>query len=169
MTNLKNILLLGTLSLGVAAAQAVPNPAQYIKLTASTSLVTTTTEGGKSVEKLSNAEGKGVLPGNVLELGQKAANVSKYNVNKIQLNMTIPAAVAYQSQKCDSASAMTQFSVDGKTFANPLTKTVTVTENGKTVTKEVNVEPSEYKFVRWTLPTIKAGETVNCAVRVKVK
>ena len=169
MTKLKPILLLGTLSLGVAAAQGAANTAQYIKLTASTSLVTTSTEGGKTTEKLTDASNKGVLPGNVLELAQKAENVSKLNVNRIQLNMPVPASVAFQSQKCTAANASALFSVDGKTYANPLKKTVTVTENGKTVTKEVTVEPSEYKFVRWTLPSIKAGETVNCAIRAKVK
>ncbi len=165
MTNLKNILLVGIFGLGIASAQAPLNPANYIKLTASTSLVTVV----NGTEKLSDAGSKGVVPGNVLELNQKAENFSKMNVNRVQLNMPVPTALAFQSQKCDLAGAEALYSLDGKTYANPLKKTVTVTENGKAVTKEVTVEPSEYKFVRWTLPTIKAGTTVNCAMRGKVK
>lgn len=165
MTNLKTALLLSLAALGVASAQ---NAASPIKLTGFTMLVTPASADGKTEEKLSDVAGKGVNPGNVLELGQKIENTSKMNVNNVRLNMPLSAAVAYTSQKC-STSATAAFSIDGKTYANPLKKTVTVTENGKSVTKEVNVEPSEYKFVRWTLPTIKSGEVVNCAVRAKVK
>lgn len=168
MTNLKTILLLGFSALGMAFAQT-PNAASPIQLTAFTMLVTPASADGKTPENLSDAAGKGVNPGSTLEMGQKIENVSKLNVNNVRLNMPLASAVAYQSQKCSVAGTTVAFSLDGKTYANPLKKTVTVTENGKSVTKEVNVEPSEYKFVRWTLPTIKPGDTVNCAVRAKVK
>jgi hypothetical protein len=48
-------------------------------------------------------------------------------------------------------------------------KTVTVTENGRQVQKQVEAKPSEYRGVRWQIPTLKAGETGRCAVRATVR
>ncbi len=62
------------------------------------------------------------------------------------------------------------FSIDrGKTFAAKPTKTVTVTENGKAVQRVVPASPSDYTNVRWELPELGAGQTVNCNLRVRVK
>lgn len=179
MTKLKTALLLGIASLGLASGQ------NSAKVTSSTFLVTQTTENGKSVEKLVDA-GKGVLPNNILQMNQKLDNLSGQKLTGVRLTMPIPSAVAYQSQQCNITGVKAQFSadahaVDSKTQkitnvstrkyadAAALKKTVTVKENGKDVTKEVTVSPADFTAVRWQLPDLAAGQSVECFVRVKVK
>lgn len=177
MTKLKIALLLGTSAFGFAAAQ---NPA---KVTASTFVVSQVTENGKTVEKLLDAS-KGVLPNTILEMQQKIDNLSGKRLTGVRLSMPIPSAVTFLSEKCDTAGTKSQFSVDAheidpktkninmvsKKFGDaPLKKTVTVKENGKDVTKEVNATPADYTAVRWQLPDLNASQSVTCSVRVKVK
>ena len=63
------------------------------------------------------------------------------------------------------------FSRDGgKTFGQaPLKKLVTVTEDGKTVQREVVVPPAEYTAVRWVVSALKPDTTLKLGFRVKVK
>ncbi|WP_155297783.1 hypothetical protein [Deinococcus kurensis] len=151
----------------LAAAPTTPSP---VKLTASTSVVTKTTKDGKTTETLTDASRVGVVPGTVLELAQTFQNVSAQNLSGLKLNLPLDKAVTFQSASCTVAGVTTLYSVDGKTFAQaPLMKTVTVTENGKQVQKQVEVRPSEYRSVRWELATLKAGTTGRCAVRAVVR
>ncbi|MDO4245750.1 MAG: hypothetical protein Q4C89_06990 [Deinococcus sp.] len=149
-------------------AQTKPSP---IKLTAYTYTVGTTTDAsGKKVERLADAAGKGALPGSLLQMTQKVQNVSTGSVRGLRLNMRVDPATTYQTSNCDVARVNTLFSADGgKTFAAKPTKTVTVTENGKSVQKTVPALPSEYTNLRWELPDMNAGQTFNCNLRVKVK
>lgn len=141
---------------------------QYLKLAASTEKVTTVTVNGKATEKLVDAAGT-TLPGDTLQLTQQVRNISQVNVRSVTLNMPVPAAATFQSARC-SAEGRTLFSVDGKAFGPaPLKKTVTVTENGKSVTRQVDVKPSEYRAVRWQLPDLAAGKTNTCFIRVQVR
>lgn len=147
---------------------AAPAATSYLKLAASTEKVTTVTVNGKATEKLVDAAGK-TLPGDTLQLTQQARNVSQVNLRGVTLNMPVPAAATFQAARC-SAEGRTLFSVDGKTFGPaPLKKTVTVIENGKSVTRQVEVKPSEYRAVRWQLPDLAAGKTNTCIIRVQVK
>ena len=155
-----------TSATGQTAAPAATT--QYLKLAASTEKVTIVTVNGKATEKLVDAAGT-TLPGDTLQLTQQVRNISQVNVRSVTLNMPVPAAATFQSARC-SAEGRTLFSVDGKTFGPaPLKKTVTVTENGKSVTRQVDVKPSEYRAVRWQLPDLAAGKTNTCFIRVQVR
>ena len=163
-------LTLLTLTSTALAAQAVPAKTSPIKLSAATYSVTQVTENGKTTERLSDAAGKGALPGSLLQMSQKVQNVSTRNVQGLRLNMRVDPATTYQTSNCDAARTNTLFSIDrGKTFAAKPTKTVTVTENGKAVQRVVPASPSDYTNVRWELPELGAGQTVNCNLRVRVK
>lgn len=176
---MKTQLTLAVLALTAFSAQAATTqaaqPAQTkptpIKLTAYTYLVGETTDAsGKKVERLSDAAGKGTLPGNLLQMTQKVQNVSTSRVRGLRLNMRVDPATVYQTSNCDVARVNTLFSADGgKTFAAKPNKTVTVTENGKSVQKTVPALPSDYTNLRWELPDMNAGQTFNCNLRVRVK
>lgn len=183
MKNLKMTLLLGTaatLLTGMAAAQS-PAPA---KVTAATYKVEQVTENGKTVEKLVDAS-KGVLPTNILQFSQKLDNLSGKPLTGVRLALPIPGAVTYLSQQCNVGGVQATYSLDKnvvdpktgsitnintrKYGAAPLMKTVTVKENGVDVKKEVQAGPADYTAVRWNLPNLTAGQSVECSVRVKVK
>jgi hypothetical protein len=151
---------------------AVPALAQNspLKLTASTLLVTEVKEDGQTVEKLTDTANRGVTPGSLLQLQQRAENVSTSTVRGLKLSMAVPAATAFIGQQCNVPDVKALFSIDGKSFAaEPLKKFVTVTENGKDVKKEVTVNPSEYTHVRWQLPDLKVGQSAVCFIRTRVK
>ena len=151
----------------LAAAPTAPSP---LKLTASTSVVTKTTKDGKTTETLTDASRVGVVPGTILDLAQTFQNVSARDLGGLKLSMPVDKAVIFQSAGCTVAGVTTLYSVDGKTFGPaPLKKTVTVTENGRQVQKQVEVKPSEYRAVRWEIPTLKAGASGRCAVRATVR
>ncbi|PTA69290.1 hypothetical protein [Deinococcus arcticus] len=154
--------------LSLAAAQAVPSP---LKLTASTSVVTQTTQNGKTVETLTDASKTAVVPGTLLDMAQTWQSVTRSDLRNMSLNMRVDPATTFRSAACNVSGVTTLFSADGgKTFGPaPLKKTVTVTENGRQVQRQVEVKPSEYTNVRWQLPLIKAGSEGRCALRVVVK
>lgn len=179
MTKLKIALLTGAAALGMASAQ------NTAKVTASTFLVTQVTENGKSVEKLVDA-GKGVLPNNILQMNQRLDNLSGQKLTGVRLTMPIPGAVTYLSQQCSIGGTKAQFSIDPHVYdpktksitnigtrkyadAAALVKTVTVKENGADVKKEVPATGADYTAVRWQLPDLAAGQSVDCFIRVKVK
>ena len=153
------------LLVGTALAQS----ASPLKLTLSQALVQTTTQDGKTIEKLA-PDPKSVLPGAVLEQAVTATNTLGKIMANVTVNLPVPAGTVYLSSlKADSTIKML-FSIDqGKTFAAaPLKKTVTVTENGKAVQKEVEVLPAEYTNVRWVLGELAAGDSLKLGFRVKV-
>lgn len=184
MTNLKLSLIAGLAALGTAAAQTpapAPAAASYLKITASTSLVTVAVVDGKTTEKLTPAAT--ALPGQTLELRQNVVNVSTFKIGQIKLNQVVPAATLYQSNSCDVPGVKALFSADPLTtdpktgatnlaalqFSERPTKSVTVKENGADVKRTVAATPADYTAVRWSLPDLMASKTVNCSVRVKVR
>ena len=44
-----------------------------------------------------------------------------------------------------------------------------MTENGKSVQKEVEVKPSEYTAVRWIVSEVSPGATLKLGYRIQVK
>ena len=170
-TRLTLLSLLGAAQMAAAQTPAAPaNAAQTspVRVTASTQLVTKVTVDGKATERLSDAGG--VQPGNLLQLNQKVDNVSSGVIRGLALSMNVDPATTFQTSGCSVAGVTTLFSADGRTFAAaPLKKTVTVTENGQSVKKEVVVPPSEYKALRWRLPDLAGGQSANCFVRASVR
>jgi len=158
-------ILLFALLIGTALAQA----SSPLRLVLSQALVQTTTQDGKTVESLA-PDPKSVLPGAVLEQAVTATNTLGKIMANVTVNLPVPAGTVYLSGLKSEGSVKTLFSIDkGKTFAAaPLKKTVTVTENGKAVQKEVEVKPAEYTNVRWVLGELAAGDSLKLGFRIKV-
>lgn len=166
--NYRTLLLL--LGLTATAAQAQGQKSSPVTLTLQQSLVTTVKDGGKEVERLV-PNPKEVLPGATLSQVITARNVSARSMNKVVVKLPIRKGTVYVGQeKLNTTSYPTEYSIDGgKTFsANPKRK-VTVTENGKQVTREVVAAPSEYNAVRWTIPTLQAKTERKVGIRVRVR
>lgn len=153
------------LLLGLALAQN----ASPLKLDLTLNLVKTVTENGKPVEKLTPA--KQNLPGDTLSQIITATNTGKTPLTNVRIPLNVPKNTVYLAPEKGMADVQAQYSIDGgKTYAPaPLKKTITVTENGKTVTKEVEVNPSEYQAVRWTVPRLAPGQSLKVGYRIRVK
>lgn len=169
MSTLTRFTLLGVVALGTLAGAAAPTPSP-LTLKAATLVVTQETRDGKKIEVLTDASKTQVVPGSVLSLRQTFRNVSKGALSSIALNMKVDPATTFQQATCTLGGVTTQYTTDGKTFAAaPLMKTVTVTENGRSVQKKVEVKPSEYTAVRWNIARLNAGQEGTCAIRATVK
>ena len=152
---------------GAAAAQQAASP---LKLVLSQFLVQTVTKDGKAQESLVEAP-KQAHPGELLEEQLQVSNIGKSALTSVRPSLPVPAGTLYVSQGGVPQGASTEFSFDGgKTFGvPPLKRKVTRVENGQSVTKEVVVSSTEYTNVRWTLPTLDAGQALKLSLRVKVK
>lgn len=155
-----------TLLLGGALAQA--NAPLTLDLVMN--LVKTVNVNGKSAEQLVPSP-KTVVPGDVLSQVVTVRNVSAKSISSLPVKLPVPKSTVYLAPEAGMNVARTEYSIDGgKTFATaPLKKTITVTENGKSVQKEVEVSPSEYTTVRWTVSEIAAGQSLKLGYRVQVK
>lgn len=80
----------------------------------------------------------------------------------------VPQHTTYAGKLELPKGATATFSLDGKTFSEKPMKTVTVVENGRTVTKQVPAPESEYRAVRVTLPEMKPGTPYTVAYDIKV-
>ncbi|GMA17076.1 hypothetical protein E5F05_03180 (plasmid) [Deinococcus metallilatus] len=149
---------------GFAAAQQAASP---LKLVLSQLLVQTVTKNGKTQEEFVPVSA--VHPGDVLQQSVKASNTGRQPLKNIALQLPVPANEVFM--KADESVYRAQYSIDGgKTYAAaPITRKITVTENGKTVTKEVVVQPSEYTNVRWVVPTLNPSDSVTLTARFKVR
>ena len=112
-----------------------------------------------------------ILPGQVLEQRLNATNVSTGTLARIRLQLPVTAGTGYLSQSGSSMNTITEFSFDhGGTYGlAPLKRKVTRLENGVNVIRDVAVSSIEYTNVRWTVPTLAAGEVINLALRVTVR
>lgn len=151
---------------GVAAA-ATTSP---VDLKLVMSLVRTVTVDGKVTEQLS-PNPKTVLPGNVVSQVVTVNNVTGKTLQNVPVTLPVPKNTQYLAPEAGQPSVRTEYSIDqGKTFAQaPLKKTVTVTENGRSVRKDVDVKPSEYTSVRWIIPELGANQTLKLGYRIQVK
>jgi hypothetical protein len=151
---------------GLATAQT----ASPLKIQLEQALVTTVKQDGKVVEQLV-ALPPAVRPGDVLQQTATVRNVGR-SAAGANVVVPVPNGTGYGGRPtAASARWKLVFSADGgKTFASePLKQTVTTTENGKTVTREVVVPPSRYTHVRWNVGSISPDETLKFNFRVQVK
>lgn len=168
------------LSLGVAPAVAQTNntaPATQqarqspVQLVLNDFLVTTLRGAdGKETERL-NPDASRVRPGDVIQYDLSAKNVGRTSLGNVRPSLPVPAGTVFVASSGGTAGATTEYSFDGgKTFGQaPLFKTVTVTENGRSVTKRVQVQPSEYTNVRWNIGTLTPNQTHKMTLRVRVR
>ncbi|GBF05981.1 hypothetical protein DAERI_060241 [Deinococcus aerius] len=153
------------------SAAALAQGASPLTLSLSQALVQAVTVAGKTTEKRIPDYVK-ARPGDVLAQTLTARNVSARPLTNVALRLPVPAGMVYLAPDGPMPEGVrTEYSVDGgKTFAPaPLKKKVTVTENGRAVTKEVEVQPNEYQAVRWTIAALPAGTGKTLGFRVQVK
>ncbi|WP_019011239.1 hypothetical protein [Deinococcus aquatilis] len=159
MNRLTTTLLITTLSMAAAAATP-PQPLLTIRQ------VLTSMVDGKTVERLVDV--KNAAPGSVLQsssvltIPETARDGARYTV-PVPLNTTFIAGSAKASR---SGVAITYaLKATGPFSAQPL-KTVTVTENGQSVTKTVPAPANEYRAVRYDFGTLKGAITISQRIRV---
>ncbi|GGR68918.1 hypothetical protein GCM10008959_33720 [Deinococcus seoulensis] len=164
--NIRIPIILSTLLIGTALAQN----ASPLSLDLSTALVRSVKVDGKVTEQLS-PNPRTVLPGDVISQIVTVRNTSKNPLASVPVTLPVPKATMYVAPEKGMNVALTEYSIDGgKTFAvAPLKKKITVTENGKSVIKEVEVKPSEYTTVRWTIREISANQALKFGYRAQVR
>lgn len=180
---MKKLLLIPALLLGLAApvtAQAQTQTTQTadqkqqapLELRLEDFIVTeVTSPEGKIVEKLI-PDASTVLPNQVIQYELTAENHLKQPLTGVKPTLAVPDSTIFVASSTNGAdNIVTEYSYDGgKTFGTaPLFKTVTVTENGKTVTKKVKVQPYEYTNVRWNLGKLKGDAQQKLILRVRVR
>lgn len=160
MNRLPTTLLLATLSVAAAATATAPKPVLTIQQ------VLTTMVDGKAVERL--VEVKNAAPGAVLQssstltLPDTARSGARYTV-PIPLNTTFIAG----SAKANRTGVTITYALKANgPFSVQPTKTVTVNENGQSVTKTVPAPANEYRAVRYDFGTLKGTITVSHRIRV---
>ena len=171
-------LFIGAVLLGsVAAAQAAQPaaPAQQaakptlVKVSLTQDQIKTATVDGKAVTTVVSSP-KSVLPGDILREEVTASNVSGKVVKNPAISVPVPKGTTFSGSATASTERWnTQYSVDGgKTYAATPQKTVTVTEGGKSVTKQVAAVPTDYTNVRWVINSMSPDETLKLSFQVKV-
>ncbi|MGY2892700.1 hypothetical protein [Deinococcus sp. UYEF24] len=153
--------LTGTMATAQTAAPAV-------KVTLTQDQIKTATVDGKAVDTVI-ASPKTVLPGDVLREEVTVVNVSGKPVKSPIISVPVPKGTVYAGSATPGNDRWnTLYSIDGKAYSATPMKTVTVTENGKSVTKQVAASASEYTNVRWLIGQLGADETLKLSFRVRV-
>ncbi len=150
---------------------ALAQNASPLVLTLGQSLIQIVQIDGKAAEKRT-PNYTSVRPGDLLAQTVTARNTSTRTLVNVAVKLPVPDGMVYAAPDGPVlAGVRSEYSIDGgKTYAPaPLKKKVTVTENGKAVTREVEVKPNEYDAVRWTIATLPAGTEKTLGFRVQVK
>ncbi len=162
------------LCLGMLLAFALAQPQDAVRLDLQAFRVLSVQDNGKVVEKFEVAAD--ARPGQIIEYRLEAANVTDRGLRQVALVIPIPKSTAYQSLsaaplRLGQTLIAPQFSFDGGNSYGvpPLKRMVRVLENGKEVSKEVEVKPEEYTHVRWLLPQLIAKENVMLKLRTVVR
>ncbi len=167
------VALMGTVATAQQAAQpavkAATQTAAAVRVTLAQDQIRASTVDGKTVESVI-ASPKTVLPGDVLREEVTVVNVSGKVVRSPVISVPVPKGTVYAGSATPSGERWnTQYSTDlGKSYAATPMKTVTVTENGKSVTRQVAAPVTEYTNVRWVITQLAAEESLKLSFRVRV-
>ncbi|ALW87626.1 hypothetical protein [Deinococcus actinosclerus] len=164
-----NRLLIPFLLLTAAAAQ--PAAPQNVTFTLTQDLVKRSVDGsGQTTETIIDAP-KTVLPGDILREEVTLRNVSGRRLGALSVNVPVPRGTEFSVLTTPATDRWTvTFSADsGQTFSAQPRRTVTTTENGQRVTRQVPAPTSSYTNVRWTISRLNPDETLKFSFRVKVK
>lgn len=132
-------------------------------------LIKSSPENGKVVE-IVLPDPKAVMPGDILREETTVTNNSGKMLKNVQVTVPIPQGTEFSGQASINSRWLLLYSADqGKTYSALPTRTVSVTENGKTLTKQVTVPTSAYTNVRWVVTQLKPDESLKLSFRVKVK
>lgn len=163
------VALMGTVAMAQNTPPAVRTAQAAVKVTLTQDQIKSSTVDGKTVESVI-ASPKTVLPGDVLREEVTVANVSGKVVKSPVISVPVPKGTVYAGSATPSGERWnTQYSTDlGKSYAATPMKTVTVTENGKSVTRQVAAPVTEYTNVRWVIMQLAADESLKLSFRVRV-
>lgn len=152
-------LLFGGLAVAQAQApQATSAPALKSELQAF--VVVTDAKGQEQFQKA-----EGVKPGDVIEYRMSHRNISKNLVNKLQFDLPIPVGTTWLKDQAAPAKPMASAVIGGEFEALPLMRTV---KDAKGVEKKVPVPIEQYRVLRWSLPSLAAGQSFEARARVRV-
>jgi hypothetical protein len=177
--NIRTLLMAGLLlflpAAQVATAQAgapAATSVQPVRLLLASLIVGKDAEGQETLTPTSNTTKP--RPGDLLAWKATAVNDLPSSVPDLALTIPIPAATAYLEGsavlKVGAQTLSPVFSFDGQGFAPaPLKRKINVVRNGVTTLQEVTVPPSEYRAVRWILPTLAAKSQVLAELRTSVR
>lgn len=116
-------------------------------------------EGKEQLQQTQTAQ-----PGDLLEYLIKYENVSDQKIHELKPLLPVPEGMEFVP---DSSTVGNQFaSTDGTTFsAIPLTHEIKLPD-GRTIIEKVPF--ADYRFIKWHVEEMAAGETVVLNARVKV-
>lgn len=118
---------------------------------------------GPDGEKLVSADK--IAPGEIIEYQVRYANTGSKPAKNLQATLPIPASLEWVPNSARPAADVLA-SLDGKTFASmPLMHKVKAPDGTE---KTVPISPSEYRFLRWSIPTLDAGKSVQVAARARL-
>jgi uncharacterized repeat protein (TIGR01451 family) len=105
-----------------------------------------------------------VRPGEVVEYQVRYSNTSNRAVRNLQATLPIPAALEFVSGSASPAAPLA--STDGKSYeAMPLKRKVVIADGTE---KIVLVPTSEYRYLRWSVSQLGAGEKVTVSARARL-
>ncbi|MFC5846927.1 hypothetical protein [Deinococcus petrolearius] len=110
-------------------------------------------------------------PGDLLREEIAVTNVGSAALRGVIVAVPVPSGAVYAGSATPAAPGWTlHFSADrGRSYAARPVRTVSVTENGRTVRRQEAAPPETYTHVRWKVATLKAGETLRFSFRARVQ
>jgi uncharacterized repeat protein (TIGR01451 family) len=115
----------------------------------------------KGVELLPVTEAK---PGDTIEYQVAYRNRGAQAARDVVATLPVPAGgMVYLADSAAPAAVMA--SLDGKAYA-PVPLQRTVVRDGRSITE--TVPPAEYRFLRWTLGELRAGQSATVKSRMRV-
>lgn len=111
-----------------------------------------------------------IEPGQTVEYQLTYSNVSEGALSRIRAIGPVPESTFYIGDSAtEKASVLLEYSVDGgETFSvPPLQVTITDEETGETET--IEARPEHYNQLRWTIPTLAPGQSIDLKYRVTVR
>ncbi|BDP42740.1 hypothetical protein DAETH_27090 [Deinococcus aetherius] len=141
-----------------------------VQFTLTQDLVRRVQQGGQDVEQIV-PNVKTVVPGDLLREQISVKNVGGETLRRVFVGSPVPRGTEFVGEVTANTSRWrVEYSIDdGRTYNAAPRRTVTVSENGQTVTREVIAPVSTYTHVRWTVGELGPGKTLKFAFRVRVK
>lgn len=162
--------------LTLAQAQQTTPPAQpaapqNVTFTLTQDLVKRSADSSGRVTETIIAAPRTVLPGDILREEVTLRNVSGRRLGQLNVTVPVPRGTEFSVLTTPAGERwkVTYSTDSGKTFSAQPRRTVTTTENGRQVTRQVPIPTSSYTTVRWTVTSLTPDETLKFSFRVKVK
>ncbi|PNY80897.1 hypothetical protein [Deinococcus koreensis] len=142
---------------------------QNVKYTAVQKLVKVSAVNGQSAEELVESP-LTVVPGDVLSEEVTVQNVGAATLPQVVVSMPVPEGTVFTGAITPKLERVgLSYSTDGgRTYSTAPQRISSVTENGKAAVKKAAAALTDVTNVRWTISSLKAGETLKLTYRVRV-